>query len=1350
MPSTISRGSNGSTNNGHSTVMSNTTVLPSCMKPKLLPHPYHVHWASNVYTPTVRKCRRTKGGATMLADTGATHMIVNQDVALINERDDVPGIRIKCANGGLLNSTRRGALPLPTLPTSATSTYRVPELDTSLASIGQVCDAKCTAVFDAREMNVYQNQDLTIIPTKAPVLKGTRTKGGLWVINVPSAEPGPNKKQYKHPVRQWSFRAFSTYEERVIPAILQWVHACLFYPVISTLIEAIQRGWLKSFPGFTVKGVRKYLKPHPSTTTGHFKNVRQNMRSTKVSNVSRGRMLCEDPATISKGGNSYPRQPIIDRCTHVGCVSYPIKELRQMCAADLPGRFPITSARGHKYIYILMNYDTNTIQMRSLKSRKSTEVITAFESCIGPLAKGGVAPAIIRLDNEVSEALTTAIKDRHMDYMLVPPGMHRTNPAERAILTSKNHLIAGLHGADPDFPDDCWDLSLPQGEITINLLRQSRINPQLSAYTQVFGEFDFNRTPLAPFGARVMIHEKPKERGAWADQGTPGFYIRPAMQHYRCYVCYVPRTKGERISDTVQFFTPDGLVPSTTADQLLGVLEDFLEIIQNPDDVPSFEYGTSTGRALRQIQRVLPLPSLTARPSTTGASTTCNCGLPSTNNTITYPHTYPRTTSTWGLPNPTIRNGTRVIRTSTKNKIKKISTNKNKIKNPNTNTTPRDEQNNITTENNKTNSNNNKSTYRPHRMQTRSRTKTLKRKQQFEYGTQVKKWFKTKYYYGSITDYDPVNGFYTILYDDGDMEQFDHDDVRRHIYKKRTTKYDSVALSAHSQNHYIFNIPTAKGTSTPPLHSAFSGSLWDNELGRMASYKDMMTHPNPKIRRRWLRSGENEFGRLLQGYGDVDGLDVLEVIHKFDIPTGKIVTYPRYTIDYRPEKSDPWRTRITTGGDRIPYAGETSTHQASMETIKTMLNSVLSKETARCVTGDISNMYLESDLPEHEFVKFKYELIPPRIIEHYKLDQYVHNGYIYFRVKKAWYGLKQSGKIAHDDLVGLLASRGYHEKEHTPGLFVHETRDIAFALVTDDFLIQVVHDADLQHLIDTIQSKYKFKVDQMAKQFIGINLKWDYKRREVELSMDGYVKQALLEFKHNTPKHMHYGPSIITRPSFGKTTQMVPIDETAPLPTDAITFLRRVVGKFLFYARAIDNTMLHSLNDITIQSSRGTEATMNAVTKFLNYAACHPDARIKYKAFPMILQGDSDAAYLVSPEARSRAGGFHFFGDADCTIFNGPVFVLAKVIRNVMASAAEAEVGALFLNAQELLPIRQADIDLGWPQPATPLKTDNSTANGIINGTIKIKRSKAIDMRFWWLRDRQQQDQFKIYWSTLR
>ena len=131
----------------------------------------------------------------------------------------------------------------------------------------------------------------------------------------------------------------------------------------------------------------------------------------------------------------------------------------------------------------------------------------------------------------------------------------------------------------------------------------------------------------------------------------------------------------------------------------------------------------------------------------------------------------------------------------------------------------------------------------------------------------------------------------------------------------------------------------------------------------------------------------------------------------------------------------------------------------------------------------------------------------------------------------------------------------------------------------------------------------------------------------------------------------------------------------------------------------------------------------------------------------MILQVDSDAAFQVSPQARSRAGGYHYLGSRDNTQFNAPILVMSKVIKHVMGSAAEAEVAAIHLNAQEAITIRQCLQDMGHPQPATRIRTDNATAKGFVNNSIKQKHSRTFDRQYWWLKDREAQLHFHIIWE---
>ena len=134
----------------------------------------------------------------------------------------------------------------------------------------------------------------------------------------------------------------------------------------------------------------------------------------------------------------------------------------------------------------------------------------------------------------------------------------------------------------------------------------------------------------------------------------------------------------------------------------------------------------------------------------------------------------------------------------------------------------------------------------------------------------------------------------------------------------------------------------------------------------------------------------------------------------------------------------------------------------------------------------------------------------------------------------------------------------------------------------------------------------------------------------------------------------------------------------------------------------------------------------------------------------------TDASYLSETKARSRAGGYYYLSDTPTypvtpqqpdPPHNGSVHILCKIIDAVMSSAQEAEIGAAFLNAKDIIPIRQALIEMGHPQGPTPVQFDNRTANDLINGDSQQCRSKHMDMRFHWLLDRQHQKQLHFHWK---
>ena len=153
--------------------------------------------------------------------------------------------------------------------------------------------------------------------------------------------------------------------------------------------------------------------------------------------------------------------------------------------------------------------------------------------------------------------------------------------------------------------------------------------------------------------------------------------------------------------------------------------------------------------------------------------------------------------------------------------------------------------------------------------------------------------------------------------------------------------------------------------------------------------------------------------------------------------------------------------------------------------------------------------------------------------------------------------------------------------------------------------------------------------------------------------------------------------------------------------------------------------MLPALSALASDQASPTEETLIKTKQFLDYAASHPDAIITYKASDMVLATHSDASYLSEPKARSRAGG-HFFlsNDVPDPPNNGAVLNISKILKAVMSSAAKAELGALYINAREAIPMRHLLEEMGHKQPPTPMHTDNTTALGVVTNNIASKRLK--------------------------
>ncbi len=174
--------------------------------------------------------------------------------------------------------------------------------------------------------------------------------------------------------------------------------------------------------------------------------------------------------------------------------------------------------------------------------------------------------------------------------------------------------------------------------------------------------------------------------------------------------------------------------------------------------------------------------------------------------------------------------------------------------------------------------------------------------------------------------------------------------------------------------------------------------------------------------------------------------------------------------------------------------------------------------------------------------------------------------------------------------------------------------------------------------------------------------------------------------------------------------------------------------------------MLVALNAIATQQASPTQKAMERDKQLLDYCASQEEAVLTYHASDMVLAIHSDAGYLNESKAGSREGGIFFMSsNVQNPQNNGAVLTIAQIIDAVMSSAAEAELGALFINAKETVHMQRILQEMGHPQPQTPIQTDNLTEEGVINSRVQPKQTKSMDMQFEWLLERQQQGEFKIY-----
>jgi hypothetical protein len=393
------------------------------------------------------------------------------------------------------------------------------------------------------------------------------------------------------------------------------------------------------------------------------------------------------------------------------------------------------------------------------------------------------------------------------------------------------------------------------------------------------------------------------------------------------------------------------------------------------------------------------------------------------------------------------------------------------------------------------------------------------------------------------------------------------------VWAKSPNRYTPTT---HRPNYGTTSTFDFQQVATPMVHPTTGETI--------RSYKQLMHDPDTA--EIWQTAFGKDFGGMAQGdkkTGQKGTNSIFVMTHDQIklIPCTQTITYARVVMDFRPQKADLHHIRITAGGNLITYPGELWTRTADLTTSKLMWNSVLSTEGAKYMCLDIKNFYLSAPLDRYEYMKMPLTLFPEWIIEQYNLQMHALNGFVYLEMQRAVWGLPQAGILANKLLRRRLLPHGYYECTNTPGLWKHEWRPISFTLVVDDFGFKVkyVGKKHVEHLIRCINEKYKVTEDWTCDLYCGITLNWNYDERWLDISMPGYIKKLLLKYKHRMPTKPQHCPYAPAPKQYGAKVQTpLPVDISPKLSPKEIKEIQRVIGSILYYARAVDITVLMALS----------------------------------------------------------------------------------------------------------------------------------------------------------------------------
>ena len=1097
-----------------------------------------------------------------------------------------------------------------------------------------------------------------------------------------------------------------------------YMSACFFNPTDTTFEKAARRGWFGNLPRLTGTMIAANLPHSQASSFGHLDRLRQNLRSTKTPTPTPTPTPTSTPTptptpiTIPTTADlSDELDDLIDPIDpdELLLKTFDVTELSDddkktlSIYFDATGMFPFDSIDGEKYIFITVY--KNYIHAEPMTDRSATSYIPRFRSAIEFFRSKGHLISSARLDNETSALLEKFFtQEAKIPFQYITAGSHRANKAERAIRSWKNHFIAGISSVDSSFPMHQWPKLIPQANITINLLRPSSINPLISAYKGIFNsDYDFLAHPIAPPGIKVTVYEPSDNRTSWNPHGVSGYYLGPALQHYRNMVTYIPETNGIRMSDQIDYFPTKFLFPGASTAEILIAAIDNLKLSLNSSNAVTPELETAA-KALTDAVTTFKLNTPPIGPKSPDTLTPTDLNLiPTAVKRVQFLDPPFQVTE---ISTPLAQSPERVnLDTHQLRPVKhkrKIADNYRKL----------------------TAKEASAERFVQLKIRTGQRFIDTEDTEEFQIDSVVMPNITSGA--GSKTP------FYKLF------------NVKELCRAKATRQYDYTPCSEinEKKSKYVQWVPR---TATPTALAVQSTSPRDinralNQTyeGQPLNFKKAMAL-DPDL---WFKCDVEEWDRLMD--------KTLLPIQLQCVPRGETISYYNKQIKEKEVfvNDIPYisaRVRGTYGGNICNYEGATSSNTAEYPLIKTLFSAVLHdvkhvNPNTKFINLDMVDFYIFSPMVHPAYMCVPLKDIPDIIINKYNLRTNAHNGKAYFKVLMSMYGHPVAGRLANQLLWKTIATDGYYEDPLVPCLLRHKTRPVIGTVVVDDVGLKISSEDDLMHLVHSIEKVWPVKIMRNGNKFVGMDLKWNYDPTNptLEITSNTVIPDLLKRFYPNKTLKGADTPGI--PPSHWSISP----DESEPLPCPEKTkFVQQFAGTVSHLARTVRHDLIPAVNEIAESQAAPTTKTMLLIDQLANYMARFPEGKVIFNATDMVLRCHYDSS--LRPHGRHKAGGviYHANSSDPPESIGNITEVICKLPTNCVASIAEGEYCAQFINGQAAYWHRVINEQMGYPQPTTKFYGDNTTAIGIANDDIKIKRSKGFDKAYHWFRDRARLQEFE-------